>query len=172
MLTNILKMTTIRLIQFLLIGLLFGCSTSPVTSQLESRVIYSFDLDSLVKKETYNLNILRKDTILVYKYINTLDSTKNMTFVFNIKSEVLTFGPFDFKKAEDNFYTNAQLSSLNFDLYDLKIPVMDGNGPMLFNENYGILNVDNTSWTYQYLFLPTGQESHELAGQIMNKLKK
>lgn len=143
-----------------------------MTSQLESRVIYSFELDSLVKKETYNLNILNKDTILVYKYINTLDSSKNMTFRFNTKTEVLTFGPFEFKKAEDNFYSNSKLSSSNFELYDLKEPVMDGNGPMLFNERYGVLNVDNTSWTYQYLFFPEEQGSIDLAKQIIRKLKK
>ncbi len=158
--------------QILLIGFLFGCSTSPVKNRLESKVLYAFHLDSLVKQETYNFNILNKDTILVYKYIDKLDSTKNMTFRFNKYTEVLSFGPFDFKKAKENFYSNSKLSSSNFDLYDLKEPVVDGNGPMLFNEKYGVLNVDNTSWTYQYLFLPDGQGNLDLSKQIIEKLKK
>ncbi len=158
--------------QILLIGFLIGCSVSPETSRLESKVLYAFDLDSLVKQETYNLKILNKDTILVYKYINTLDSTKNMTFRFNTKTDILSFGSFDFKKAEHNFYSNSKLSSSNFDLYDLKEPVMDGNGPMLFNKKYGVLNVDNTTWTYQYLFLPDGQGNLDLSEQILKKIKK
>ncbi len=95
-----------------------------------------------------------------------------MTFRFNTKTDILSFGSFDFKKAEHNFYSNSKLSSSNFDLYDLKEPVMDGNGPMLFNKKYGVLNVDNTTWTYQYLFLPDGQGNLDLSEQILKKIKK
>ena len=163
---------TTRLLQILLIGLLISCSLSPVKDRQSSRVIYSFERDSLVTEESYKLHILNDDTIWVYRYINTSDSRKNMTFRFNTKTGVLKFGPFDFKKAERNFFSNRKLSSTNFDLYELKVPVIDGNGPMLFNKEYGVLNVDNTSWTYQYLLLPERQESLELSEQILKKLKE
>ena len=95
-----------------------------------------------------------------------------MTFRFNTKSQVLTFGPFDLEKIKPSFFEHQELWDGHFDLYDLKIPVTDGNGPMLFNQKYGVLNVDNSYWAYHYLFLPDGEKSAGLAEQILMKLKE
>ena len=84
----------------------------------------------------------------------------------------MTFGPFDLEAVEPEFFKNEELTDTHFDLFNLKIPVNDGNGPMLFNEEYGVLNVDNSFWTYQYLFLPEGQNNAELAEEILKKLKQ
>ncbi|MHC1775474.1 MAG: hypothetical protein AB9834_08685 [Lentimicrobium sp.] len=71
-----------------------------------------------------------------------------------------------------DFFENNEISKDQFDLYEQKVPVTDGNGPMLFNQQYGVLNIDNSYWTYHYLLLPEGQGNDELAEQILRKLKE
>lgn len=128
--------------------------------------------DSLAFQRPYQLQILDQDTVLIYRYSYSGDSTKNMGFRFNPETHILTVGPFDLEKVESDFFKNGKLTEKHFDLYDLKIPVTDGNGPMLFNQEYGVLNVDNSFWSYHYLFLSEGQKNTELAEQILKKLKE
>tara|TARA_R110002096_G_scaffold406508_2_gene604787 strand:+ start:212 stop:727 length:516 start_codon:yes stop_codon:yes gene_type:complete len=163
----------------LLAGLLVSCSNNPNSDRPEPREMFAFNIsyvkdasDSLAFQRPYRLQILDQDTVLIYKYSYSVDSTKNMIFRFNPETQILTLGPFDLEKVEAEFFKNGKLTQNHFDLYDLKIPVTDGNGPMLFNQEYGVLNVDNSFWSYHYLFLPEGQKNAELAEKILKKLKE
>ncbi len=166
-------------IKFLLASLIISCSSNPNSDKIESREMLAFNIsyvkgasDSLAFQRPYRLQILDQDTVLIYRYSYLVDSTKNMTFKFNPETQILTFGPFDLEAVEPEFFKNEELTDTHFDLFNLKIPVTDGNGPMLFNKEYGVLNVDNSFWTYQYLFLPEGQKNAKLAEEILKKLKE
>lgn len=162
----------------LLAGLLISCSNNLNSNQSELREMFAFDIscvkgasDSLAFQRPYRLHILDQDTILIYRYSYSVDSTKNMTFRFSPETHTLTFRPFELEIVEPEFFTNEKLTETHFDLFDLRIPVTDGNGPMLFNKKYGVLNVDNSFWTCHYLFLPVGQNNIDLAEEIMKTLK-
>lgn len=168
-----------QLLKIILAGLLISCTISSNHNRLESRGMYAYKTsfskgatDSLAFHRPYQLQILDQDTILIYKYSDSADSTNNMIFRFNPETQILKFGAFELEKIEPHFFKNHELIDDYFDLYNIKIPVTDGNGPMLFNEKYGVLNVDNSFWTYQYLYLPEAEGNNELAELILKKLKE
>lgn len=143
-----------------------------IEKTIENRFLYVFDVDSLKTETEYELTIEKNDSIIKYHYKNITDSEKNMNFKFVRKSKLLTFFGigFEFKLIKKEHLSENKLSKLNFDLYVLTESIDDGNGPMFFNPNYGILNLDN-GWGRQYLFLNEDKES-EYAKNLMELIYK
>lgn len=75
----------------------------------------------------------------------------------------------EFELIKKDHYTDKALSELKFDLYVMTESVDDGNGPMFFNPEYGILNLDN-GWGMNFLYLKTGQQA--LLAEKLNELLK
>lgn len=99
-------------------------------------------------KTDYELKIIEKDSVRIFKYNNLKDSTRIMSFRFNKLNLNLYFGADKFKVVESN---NFQ-TEFNLDKYELIEPSMDGFGSVLFNKSYGVLAWDN-NWGNQFYFV-------------------
>lgn len=113
--------------------------------KIVNRILYVYEYDSLKSKTDYELKILERDSVRIFKYNNLKDSTRNMSFRFNKLNSNLYFGPDKFKVVESKNYR----TEFNFDKYELTEPIMDGVGPILFNKTYGVLAWDN-NWGNQF----------------------
>ncbi|RZS93587.1 hypothetical protein EV197_2167 [Aquimarina brevivitae] len=144
---------------------------SEIYNRTEDRTMYSYKLDKLAYEMQYKVKIIYTDSIIKYHYYNLPDSTRITDVKFLPKTSQLFFGPFEFKKIKNDVYYNGVFLNKGFDLYELKEPVVDGNGAMLFKENYGLLNIDNAAWGYQYLIFPNDYSDQNLEQEIIDLLK-
>ena len=160
-----------KALQILIILLIsVSCSKQKKITITEKRTLYIFDLDSLKRTENYKLTIETIDSIVKYQYRNLTDKEKNVTVRYNLNSKVLSLDFWEFELIEKNKYSDSKLSNKEFDLFQLKETVTDGNGPMLFNENYGLLNIDN-GWGMKFIYLKT-ENKPELTKDIIANLNK
>jgi hypothetical protein len=157
--------------QILVLGLILSCSPLLQRENEEERISYIYYKDSLVNHQSYKLIIANNGAIIIYKYLNLSDSSKNMTFNFDTQSKVLTFNKLNMEKIEKDFLKINNLSSFAFDLYAMKIPVTDGWGSIMFNQYYGILNIGVPFTPYQNLFLPASQLESQLSKQVWEKYR-
>ena len=157
--------------QILLLGLILSCSSPLKRDKEELRICYTFYQDSLVKHQSYKLLIAHYGAIISYKYFNQIDSSKNMTFKYNIKSDVLIYSNLEMEKTKANFVKIDELASSVFDLYELKIPITDGWGSIMFSQDYGILNIGDQFKPYQNLFLPTNQPEAQISQLVWGKYR-
>ncbi len=116
--------------------------------KIVKQVLYVYEFDTLKSKTDYELKILEKDSVRIFKYNNLIDSTRNISFRFNKLNSNLYFGPDKFIVVESNNYR----TEFNFDKYESSEPIMDGVGPILFNKTYGALAWDN-NWGNQFYFV-------------------
>lgn len=105
----------------------------------------------------YELTTEENDSIIKYDYMNLTDTEKNMVFKFVKKTESLIAFGTDFQLIKKDLFVDNELSNLSFDLYALSEPIIDGNGPIFFNTEYGVLNLDN-SWGKRFLYLKKEKE--------------
>ena len=160
-----------KTLQILIIVLIsVSCSQSKKGAVSENRTLYIFDLDSLKRTENYKLTIETKDSIIKYEYLNLDDNEKNVNLRFNLNSKTLSLDFWEFELTKKNKYSESELSETEFDLYKLKEPITDGNGPMLFNINYGILNIDN-GWGMKFIYLKSDNNS-KLTTNIIKTLNE
>lgn len=160
-----------KALQILIILLIsVSCSESKKGTVTENRTLYVFDMDTLKRTEKYKLTIETKDSIIKYKYQNLNEDENNINLSFNINSKILSKAFWEFKLTKKNKYSESKLSETEFDLYELKEPVTDGNGPMLFNINYGILNIDN-GWGMKFIYLKSDDDS-KLTNDIIKTLNE
>jgi len=148
-----------KTINILLIIFLFSCShtSKKETQRTEIRNLTVFEFDSLVSKADYELSIRERDSVIIYNYRNINDSTKNKDFRYLKHSDRLLAGPFEFEKTENHYYPNFE----NFNYYNSDPGIMDGMGPIIFNNEFGILGFDNGMGT-QYYFTNDLTEKIEL----------
>jgi hypothetical protein len=112
------------------------------------RILFVYEFDSLKSKTEYDLEILERDSLRIFKYTNLKDSSRNISFRFNKMNSNLYFWTDQFSVAEvKNFH-----AKFYFDKYDLTEPIIDGTGPILFNKSYGVLAWDN-NWGNQFYFV-------------------
>ncbi|MBO3100281.1 hypothetical protein [Gelidibacter pelagius] len=137
-----------KTINILIIIFLFSCSdtTKKETQRTETRNLTVFEFDSLVSKADYELSIRERDSVIIYNYKNINDSTKNKDFRYLKHSDQLLAGPFEFKKTENHHYPTFE----NFNYYDSDPGIMDGMGPVIFNDEFGVLGFDNGMGTQYY----------------------
>jgi len=129
-----------------------------VKEHVEKRFLYEFYVDVFEKLEEYELTKKTTDSTIVYYYKSLTDNEKDMEFQFILKTKQLYFYETEFQVIKKDYYANKNLSKFNFDLYTLKEPVHDGNGPLFFNPNYGILNLNN-GWGTHILYLKNESET-------------
>jgi hypothetical protein len=116
--------------------------------EVAKRILYVYRFDSLKSKTEYNLKILERDSLRIFKYTNLEDSTRNLSFQFNKLNSNLYFWTEKFSVTEPNNYR----AKFNFDKYNSTEPIIDGIGPILFNKTYGVLAWDN-NWGSQFYFV-------------------
>ncbi|MCC7521519.1 MAG: hypothetical protein IT220_07795 [Flavobacteriaceae bacterium] len=99
------------------------------------RILNIYENDSVKSKTVYELKIIERDSVRIYKYINPKDSTRNINFRYFKWNKNVISGPFEYKLSISNYYQ----SKLNFDKYEPIENMIDGPGLILFNQTYGIL---------------------------------
>ncbi len=112
-----------------------------------NRILYVYEFDSLKRQMEYELKIIERDNIKIFKYESLKDSTRNMTFQFNQLNSKLIWGPEQFQLIEHHSYQ----ANLGFDKYEPIDPAIDAYIPILFNKTYGVLGWDN-NWGNQFYF--------------------
>tara|TARA_R110000868_G_scaffold3285_5_gene21483 strand:+ start:5376 stop:5855 length:480 start_codon:yes stop_codon:yes gene_type:complete len=95
------------------------------------------------KKEIFILSFLKKGDTLQYEYISEIDSAKTVLIKTIKNSNSLSFGGTKFINSDRELFSNQKLNNFEFDYYNLEYPVTDGTGPILFNEQYGLLAINN-----------------------------
>ncbi len=124
---------------------------SEIEEVIENRFVYEFYVNSLKREMTYEVTKKINDSSIIYIYKNLSDNEKNLGFKFLKKTNQLFFIGTEFELIKENYYSDKTLSERDFDLYALAEPMDDGNGPMFFNPEYGILNLDN-GWGMDIIF--------------------
>jgi len=140
-----------------------GKLTKPQFTELtQTRILHSFGLDTLnwedyVLKRKIELTLKKtiRDSTITFRLNDPKDSLTNYgSFKFIKHNKILFVFGDEHHIIENGKYLNKNLSELPFDLYELKEPYADANGPFLFNSDYGVLNLDVWSAGRQLFYLP------------------
>ncbi len=103
-----------------------------------------------------------------YDYKYDADSEKNMEFTYDLKSDILKCGFSEFKPINGIEIQMDELSKLPFKKYELTEPIVDGTGPILFNQKYGVLAIGNVM-APDFVYLPRNKDKI-MAENIREKL--
>ncbi len=130
-------------------GLFQQCNL--ITSKKHDRILKYYSKDKPTTELKFELTITKIDSGYSYKYSDPLreepsfEYIKSGEFIYDggIKFETIKFGDYNFKKDNEN----------EFDLYIAVGNYLDGPGPLLFNDKYGVLNASN-AWGNNVLFTP------------------
>ena len=156
-----------RTIGFLsLILILSGCDKNETDFQREASI---FNGTTLRKIENFEGTIKKKGNSLIYKYVSQQDSSKTIEVKFNKASGQLFFGMDEYQKVIDRKVIEQDLSSDNFDFFDLENSYPDATGPILFNEKYGLLAIYNVYGPT--IILLKNKQDKEIRKRILNELK-
>lgn len=117
------------------------------------RVVKVYENDSIKREMDYELTIKAIDSGWTYQYRNLKDENKNMEFKYFKNSNRLVFAGSNLGLYQTGEYLFKKSSSEEFELFVLTEQMLDGHGPVLFNENYGVLS-SNNGWGMDFLFLP------------------
>ena len=109
----------------------------------ESRFLSGISNDSLKIRTEYLLVKTITDSVIEYEYLSKIDSTRNFKAHYNKSQSELVLGFTGYKKKEVNRFINQDISNYGFDSYGHIKPQIDGMGPILFNQDYGILAIGN-----------------------------
>lgn len=119
---------------------------------MESRKLVVFDFKEMVRENQIELTKIENDSLIVYLYENLVDSTKSMSFQYVKHQNKIYFGPEQFYLKEKNSF----VEELVFDKYETE-PIPDGMGPLIFNQEYGVLTFEN-GWGMQFHYLTNKNE--------------
>ena len=123
-----------------MILILSGCDKNKTDFQREASI---FNGITLKQTENFDGIILKKENVSIYKYRSQQDSSKTIVLKFDKTSERLFFGMDEYQKMSGRKINELELSSDNFDFFELENPYTDGTGPILFNQEYGLLAINN-----------------------------
>lgn len=151
----------------LLILILSGCDKNETDFQREASI---FNGTTLRKTENFDGTIIKKGNSLIYKYVSQQDSSKTIVVKFNKASDKLFFGMDEYQKVSDLKIIEQDLSSDNFDFFDLKNSYPDATGPILFNEKYGLLAIYNVYGPT--IILLKNKKNKEIENRILKKLNE
>ena len=156
-----------RTVIFILAAIFFSnCSTSSDNQTFERTAVIYNGLEEK-REEKFTANVGSKKN-LTYKYVSQTDSTKTVTIKVG-KDSQLYFGPDEFILSDRPGLKAESLSDDLFNYYELKDPVTDGTGPILFNRDYGLLGINN-------VFGPTiiflNDKNLEIKDRILDSISK
>lgn len=154
-----------KIFQILIVFLCFSSCSKP-----KHRVIYNYDIDTLIHREAYELIIESEDSIAKYEYKCITQDKKSFILQFNQNSKTLTFNTMQFKIAEKHKFSTTKIPISNFDLYTPKAPEEDAYRDVLFNSDYGVLYIDLGEGEKSF-FLNT-EDLQELRKDILKQLQE
>lgn len=144
-----------------------GCSDE--NSEWSSEINATIFFGAKKKSEKFNLTFNKTDNILNFKYVNQIDTTKTIEISKIRDSDTLLFGFDKFVKTDRKPFTNNKLQNLRFEFYDTIDYADDATGPILFNQNYGLLAINNV-YGSTIIFLDKRIDS--LTEKIVKKLNE
>jgi len=159
-----MKISNYILILFILIS---SCSSNNEIRTLERTAVIFNGYNELME-EMFNATIINKGG-LKYKYVSQVDSTKTIEITINEDSQEISFGFDEYRRADRIGFKEEKLSDKIFHYYDMKEPVIDGTGPILFNDDYGLLAINNV-FGPTIIFLT--HETIELKRRVLDSLNK
>ncbi len=95
------------------------------------------------KEEIFDFKIDKKKDFATYKYVNQKDTSKTIFLKFTKEKKIFWAGD-EFKVSKKDPVKFKSLSKKEFYFYNLKEPIVDGTGPLLFNKDYGLLGIYNS----------------------------
>ncbi|TBN02624.1 hypothetical protein EYD45_10855 [Hyunsoonleella flava] len=126
-------------IYILIFSIFFNCSEKDINWKTERNAIIFFGSEP--KEEKFILTFNRNGDSLNCRYVNHIDSSKVIS-IRKIKDS-LFFGFEKFTNRNRKSFSSKRLNNLKFEFYNLKDPLVDGTGPILYNEEYGLLAIHN-----------------------------
>ena len=135
-----------KVIYIIILSLIFvSCSdrNQKKKTVTETRFLSGISNDSLKIRTEYQLIKIITDSVIEYEYLSKIDSTRNFKAHYNKSQSELVLGFTGYKKKEVNRFINQDISNYGFDSYGHIKPQIDGMGPILFNQDYGILAIGN-----------------------------
>ena len=128
-----------------------GCG-EVVKTYYESRTESLVFSDKNVKNDKCVLKREVHKHFIIYQYDCEVDSKSNLEFHFSIQSNLLTIGNTEFK-SESSTITFDEFSEFPFKKYQRVEQKVDATGPIIFNEEYGVLAILNV-YGPDSIFLP------------------
>ncbi|MCH4824579.1 hypothetical protein ML462_15505 [Gramella lutea] len=120
------------------------------------------------KEEKFNFKIDKKKDFSSYEYVSQDDTSK--TVLLNFKKENQIFlGTDEFKILDKKPVSFTELSEKEFHFYNLKDPMDDGTGPLLFNQEYGLLAIYNV---YGPIIIFLEDSDKTLYDQVLKALRE
>ena len=151
----------------LIFTICFGCSNK--NSEWKSEMNATIFFGAEPKNEKFNLTFKKKGNKLNFKYVNKIDTTKTIAINKIIDTDTLLFGFDKFVKTSKKPFTNDELQELEFDYYDTLDYADDATGPILFNEKYGLLGINNV---YGPTIIFLDKKNDYLTEYIIDKLNE
>jgi len=156
-----------RLIIFILVIVFFSNCSNRSGNRTFERTAVIYNGFEEIREEKFTAIVSNKEN-RAYKYVSQIDSTKIVNIKFGEDSQ-LYFGPDELILSDRTGLKAENLSDDLFNYYDLKVTVTDGTGPILFNEDYGLLAINN-------VFGPTiiflNDKTLEMKNQILDSISK
>ncbi len=157
-----------RLIGFLFIILILSsCDENKPEFQRAASI---FNGITFRKTENFDGTIIKKENSIIFKYVSQQDSSKTIEVKFDKNSEKLFFGIDEYQKISERKINEQDLSTLNFDFFELENPYTDGTGPIVFNQEYGLLAINNVFGPT--IILLKNKEDKEIEKRILKKLNE
>ncbi len=125
----------------LIFTICLGCSEKSTERSSEMNATIFFGKQP--KNEKFNLTFSKTENSLNFKYVNQIDTTKTIAINKIIDADTLFFGFDKYLKTDKKPFTNEELQSLEFEFYDTIDYADDATGPILFNQKYGLLAINN-----------------------------
>ena len=145
----------------------FGCSDNNTEWNAEKNATIFFGAEP--KNEKFNLTFNKTENSLNFKYVNPIDTEKTIEIRKIIDTDTLLFGFDKFVKTDKTPFTNNELQDLRFEFYDTIDYADDATGPIVFNEKYGLLAINNV-YGPTIIFLDKRNDS--LTDRIVKKLNE
>lgn len=145
----------------------FGCSENNSEWSAEKNATIFFGAEP--KNEKFNLTFSKKENSLSFKYVNQIDTTKTIEISKIIDADTLLFGFDKFLKTNQTPFTNDELLGLEFEFYETIDYADDATGPILFNQKYGLLAINNV---YGPTIIFLDERNDSLTERIIKKLNE
>lgn len=123
-----------------LIFLVLSACKKTEKDEMNSLSVYNYRTDKS-KIEQFIYQKKKSNSIITFNYTSQIDTSKVIDIEFYLKSNILNFGGENFILSKSKMIYKDKISGMDFYYYDLENPSIDETGPILFNEDYGLLAI-------------------------------
>ncbi|WP_111709836.1 hypothetical protein [Lutibacter citreus] len=121
----------------------YSCTEKKIESKVEHRIVSIYMYDSIPEKMEYQLVIKSNDTLIDFYYWNLNNPKGSMFFNYLTKTKTLIWEGDKYIIDKENTFSDLKFSEYKFDNFQQEDREIDGTGPILFNQEFGILGIGN-----------------------------